>query len=523
MNHILRRAAAALLCLALLCTALPVFAGQSDWDVTLQFLHGQAKVPSAANTYGDWEVFALARTGAFLPDSYYAAYLTLVERALEENGGKLPGALSGNLRLAMALLALGQDLSNVGGYDLTALILDTDRVCKTTVMGPTFGLLLLNNMGGNRAAEQVYLQHLKDKQLPDGGWALSGQISDPDATAMALQALSFYQNDPSVQAMTATGLARLASLQLENGGFTAWGATTSESIAQTILALCMLDIDLSDPRFVKNGTDLLEALLTFRLADGSFRHTMDGGYDIMATEQAMLALDALRRREEGLPKLYQLTDIRAVDRSSVGLPGKDPAITVPGKTVNIPTFPDVAALPAAEAILSLAHRGILNGMGDGSFQPKGLLNRAQFCAMVVRGLGLPAAASAGFTDVSAGQWYTDPINRAAAFGAVNGMGNGTFAPTKTITRQEAATLMARLAAKCGLRVNYDAAACRNVLSQFGDYRTCAAWAQEGLAFCYDNGILDSSVLNIRPNEAVSRAEAAAMFHALLDAALLLED
>ena len=84
MNHILRRAAAALLCLALLCTALPVFAGQSDWDVTLQFLHGQAKVPSAANTYGDWEVFALARTGAFLPDSYYAAYLTLVERALEE-------------------------------------------------------------------------------------------------------------------------------------------------------------------------------------------------------------------------------------------------------------------------------------------------------------------------------------------------------------------------------------------------------------------------------------------------------
>ena len=83
--------------------------------------------------------------------------------------------------------------------------------------------------------------------------------------------------------------------------------------------------------------------------------------------------------------------------------------------------------------------------------------------------------------------------------------------------------MARLAAKCGLRVNYDAAACRNVLSQFGDYRTCAAWAQEGLAFCYDNGILDSSVLNIRPNEAVSRAEAAAMFHALLDAALLLED
>jgi hypothetical protein len=250
---------------------------------------------------------------------------------------------------------------------------------------------------------------------------------------------------------------------------------------------------------------------------------MDGGYDIMATEQAMLALDALRRREEGLPKLYQLTDIRAVNRSSVGLPGKDRRITVPGKTVNIPTFPDISGLREAPAILSLAHRGILNGMGNGKFEPNGLLNRAQFCAMVVRGLGLPAASSAGFTDVPAGQWYADPINRAAAFGAVNGVGSGKFAPTKTITRQEAAVLMSRLAASCGLRVDYDAAACRNLLSQFGDYRSCADWALEGLAFCYDNDILDSSVLNIQPNQAVSRAEAAAMFHALLDAALLLED
>jgi hypothetical protein len=103
------------------------------------------------------------------------------------------------------------------------------------------------------------------------------------------------------------------------------------------------------------------------------------------------------------------------------------------------------------------------------------------------------------------------------------VGSGKFAPTKTITRQEAAVLMSRLAASCGLRVNYDAAACRNLLSQFGDYRSCADWALEGLAFCYDNDILDSSVLNIQPNQAVSRAEAAAMFHALLDAALLLED
>lgn len=523
MTNMLRRMTAALLCLVLLCSSLTAFAGQSDWDQTVQFLHGQAKAPTAANTYGDWEIFSLARTGALVPEGYYAAYVTMVERVLTENDGKLPGAMSGNLRLALALRALGQDLTNVGGYDLTALIRDTDRVCRTTVMGPTFGLLLLNNLGGDKATEQVYLQHLKDKQLADGGWALTGNVADPDATAMALQALSFYQTDKDVRAMIDRGVARLSSLQLETGGFTAWGTTSSESISQTIIALCMLDIDLTDSRFVKNGNGLLEALLAFRLTDGSFRHTMDGNYDVMATEQAMLALDALRRREEGLNNVYQLTDTPTVDRSFIGLPGKDPAVKVPAKTVNIPTFSDVYGLKEAEAIHSLAHRGILNGMGNGKFEPRGLLNRAQFCAMAVRGLGLPAASSAGFTDVPAGEWYAAPINAAAAFGAVNGVGNGKFAPTKTITRQEAAVLMSRLAKICGLTVSYDAAACRNVLSQFSDYQQCADWTLEGLAFCYDNGLLDDSVLNIQPTQAVTRAEAASMFHALLDAALLLED
>ena len=523
MMHMLRRAAAALLCLLLLCTALPAFAGQSDRDQTLQFLLGQAKVPSAANTYGDWEIFALARAGAALPEGYYAAYLTLVERALADNNGKLPGALSGNLRLALALLALGQDLTSVGGYDLTALILDTDKVCRTTVMGPTFALLLLNNMGGNQAAEAVYLQHLKDKQLADGGWALSGQISDPDATAMALQALSFYQKDKAVRAMIDGGLARLSSLQLETGGYTAWGATTSESIAQTIIALCMLDIDLEDARFVKNGTNLLESLLAFRLADGSFRHTMEGGYDIMATEQAMLALEALRREDSGKPGIYVLTDRVTVDRSFVGLPGKNPAVRVPAKTVNIPTFSDIHGLKEADAILSLAHRGILNGMGNGKFQPQGLLNRAQFCAMAQRALSLPTAPGQHFTDVPAGEWYAASVNAAFAFGAVQGVGGGKFAPLKTITRQEAALLVSRLAAVCGMNTQRNDVAVRNVLSQFGDYQQCADWALEGLAFCYDNGLLDDSVMNIQPTQAVSRAEAAAMFHALLDAALLLED
>ena len=84
-------------------------------------------------------------------------------------------------------------------------------------------------------------------------------------------------------------------------------------------------------------------------------------------------------------------------------------------------------------------------------------------------------------------------------------------------------LVSRLAKSCGMAVSFSETAARNVLSQFGDYRTCADWAKEGLAFCYANGVLDDSVMNIQPLEPVTRGEAAGMFYALLDGALLLED
>ena len=47
------------------------------------------------------------------------------------------------------------------------------------------------------------------------------------------------------------------------------------------------------------------------------------------------------------------------------------------------------------------------------------------------------------------------------------------------------------------------------------------WAREGLAFCYQAGILDDGALEIRGGEAVRRCEVAQMIYGLLCAAELL--
>ena len=149
------------------------------------------------------------------------------------------------------------------------------------------------------------------------------------------------------------------------------------------------------------------------------------------------------------------------------------------------------------------------------------MTRAEFAAIVTRALGLAAKDTKAFTDVPSGKWYAGFIGTANSYGIVNGVGGGKFNPEGTITRQEAAAMVARAAKLCGLDTTMDAAATRDTLAQFGDYRSAASWAKEPLAFCYSAGILDQSDLNIEPEKAILRCEIAQMLYNMLTAAELI--
>lgn len=82
-------------------------------------------------------------------------------------------------------------------------------------------------------------------------------------------------------------------------------------------------------------------------------------------------------------------------------------------------------------------------------------------------------------------------------------------------------MVTRAAKLCGMDTQLDDAAVRNTLAQFSDYVTVPDWARQGLAFCYAQGILDDSVLEIEGMESVCRSEIAQMLYALLDSAKLL--
>ena len=81
-------------------------------------------------------------------------------------------------------------------------------------------------------------------------------------------------------------------------------------LTQVIVALTALEIDPDqDERFIKNGVSVWDALLTYYIPGGGFRHVLDGDLDGMSTEQGYYAMTAYYRMLEKKTSLYDMTDI----------------------------------------------------------------------------------------------------------------------------------------------------------------------------------------------------------------------
>ena len=499
------------------------------------------KQPQVGSIGGEWTVIGLARSGHDVPQKYWDNYYAAVEDYVEDCSGVLhKKKYTEYSRVVVALTAIGADPADVAGYDLLKPLGDFDKTIWQGINGPIWALIALdsgsyempvNAEAKTQATRQMYIDEILSRQLNDGGWNLSdkggnGQ-SDPDVTGMALQALAKYQAQSAVKAATDKALTCLSKMQDSDGGYASWETSNSESVVQVIVALCELGIDLNDSRFTKNGSALLDNLFSYRNADGSFSHTANGsGNDQMSSEQGFYGIVAVMRAMQGKNSLYRMSDcsIRVSGNAgldTIGLPGKHADVQKVPVTVPGTTFADITNHANKTAIEELAARGIITGYNATSFGPNDTMTRAQFATIVVRGLGLPLMTTNNFSDVKAGSWYASYVGTAYSYGIVNGRTATTFDPEGTITRQEAAAMVARAAKLCGMDTELETYEILNVLAQFGDYMSIGEWARESMAFCYGEDILDQSDWNVEPNRAILRCEIAQMLYNMLVKATLM--
>lgn len=306
--------------------------GLEDGD----YLLSRDELTYAGSSATDWLPIGLSRCGVEDDyDAYLAALQTYVEQKYREPD-KLDRVKATEWhRISLAVLACGGDPTHFGkdesGNDINLIadgVYDRGKTVDIGAQGLNgwlWGLITLDSMKYNIPAGSSYtrtemIKRILSFQLPDDGFNLrfaQGSTADPDITAMAIQALApYYRNATfNVKDPVDKALDCLSKLQLDTGDFRSWGTRNSESVSQIIVSLCSIGVDpQNDPRFIKNGINLLDALFYYQQEDGGFAHSYEldegnpsavpGESNSIATDQALLALVAVWRQAQGMSILY---------------------------------------------------------------------------------------------------------------------------------------------------------------------------------------------------------------------------
>jgi len=180
-------------------------------------------------------------------------------------------------------------------------------------------------------------------------------------------------------------------------------------------------------------------------------------------------------------------------------------------------FGDVEKHWAKEAVNDMGSRMIVDGTGNGMFAPDREITRAEFAAIVVRGLGLkPETGATPFLDVKSEDWYSSAVHTAYAHRLISGMGDGTFRPNDKVTREQAMLILSKAMAITALKEKLPERSTDAALRPFEDAASVASWALSGVADNLQAGVVSGRAENVlAPKGYMTRAETATMIRRLL--------
>ena len=154
-------------------------------------------------------------------------------------------------------------------------------------------------------------------------------------------------------------------------------------------------------------------------------------------------------------------------------------------------------------VMQAAAAGIVSGYPDGTFKPGNSVTRRDFAIMLTQMLGVSndGTAVSPFIDVDDDDYGVVSIAYCKAHNIISGYDDGTFKPDATITRQEAASMIANA---MGVSKVSD--------EKYPDDSTIASWAKNAVYRAKAAGLMkgDAGTGNFRPTATITRAEAASI-------------
>ncbi|TDQ34744.1 S-layer homology domain-containing protein [Aureibacillus halotolerans] len=160
---------------------------------------------------------------------------------------------------------------------------------------------------------------------------------------------------------------------------------------------------------------------------------------------------------------------------------------------------DIKGSFAQEQIQTWMDNGLITGYPDGSFKPNNFMNRAEFMSLVNRSFGFTEDAEISYEDVAKDAWYYKDVAKAIEAGYVHGYPDGTIKPQDSITRQEAAKIIAEI-----INLNED----EDAVASFTDAASISNWSKDAVGSVFAEDIMvgypDGS---FKPLNHITRAEA----------------
>lgn len=159
----------------------------------------------------------------------------------------------------------------------------------------------------------------------------------------------------------------------------------------------------------------------------------------------------------------------------------------------------------------VADNGYFKGMSETTFAPDETMTRAMFVTVLSRFARAKVDDSkTSFTDVPTGTWYTGAVTWAAERKIVEGRGNGIFDPNGSVTREEMCTIIDRYLEATGTDVRDNVKH-----DQLKDEDQVSAWARDAVDNCQSYGVIygypDGT---FQPKATATRAHVAAILHRL---------
>lgn len=167
---------------------------------------------------------------------------------------------------------------------------------------------------------------------------------------------------------------------------------------------------------------------------------------------------------------------------------------------------------AKNSVDALFARRIIDGISREHFAPGASVSRAEFLKMAMETFNLvEPGKAASFTDVRAGEWYSDSIASAQKLHIISGYEDGSFGPAQAVTREEMAVLVMRILKAAGVDLELT-----NGGTDFQDGAEIAGYAADAVNSLNEAGLIQGQDGGrFAPKSPTTRAEAAVLITRIL--------